>query len=62
MKKTMNKSVRKQPNQNIASGKPGRKPDIRDDLDSREHEEQQIKGSNITNNKKKKKGPDRSSK
>ena len=28
------------------------KPEIRDDLDSRENEEQQVKGSDITHNKK----------
>ena len=28
------------------------KPEIRDDLDSRKHEEQDLKGSDITHNKK----------
>jgi hypothetical protein len=32
------------------------KPEIRDDLDSRKNEEQQLKGSDITHNKKENKG------
>lgn len=54
----MNKSVNKQGDHNPRIQR-GRRPDIRDDLDSREHEEQAIKGTDITHNKKKKKGPAR---
>lgn len=38
------------------------KPEIRDDLDSRKHEEQDLKGSDITNNKKEKKNKSTGSK
>ncbi|HKZ38963.1 MAG TPA: hypothetical protein VJ184_14975 [Chryseolinea sp.] len=38
------------------------KPEIRDDLDSRKNEEQELKGSDITHNKKENKGNDQGSK
>jgi hypothetical protein len=37
------------------------KPEIRDDLDSRKHEEQDLKGSDITHNKKETKSSKRDS-
>jgi len=51
------KSSRSQPNKQSKQGTSRvPKPEIRDNLDSRKNEEQDLKGSDITHNKKEKKG------